>query len=144
MGPPGARVRVPGPRGAALKPPQTAPLDALPTHPTTTRLSPRPPSIPTHRRQSDPRVSQAHPPVISGFCYGGGAALRFAATHPGEVSAVAVFYGSPIADMGGLEGPVLGVYGTADTQFPAAAVDKFEQDLRAASISARILRFKAR
>lgn len=92
--------------------------------------------------ESDPRASQQHPPVISGFCYGGGAALRFAATHPGEVSAVAAFYGSPIQDMGGLDGPVLGVYGTADTQFPPAAVDRFEADLRAASVSARILRFK--
>lgn len=105
---------------------------------TPSHLPPPPPP------QSDPRVNQSHAPVIAGFCYGGGAALRFAATHPGEVSAVAVFYGSPIHNMGGLEGPVFGVYGSADTQFPAAVVDRFEADLRAASINARILRFKVR
>ncbi len=63
---------------------------------------------------------------VAGFCYGGGAALRFAERHPEDVAAAACFYGAPLADAGRLQCPVFAVYGTADTQFPPAVVDKFE------------------
>ena len=81
---------------------------------------------------------------LVGFCYGGGAALRCAEAHPGEVAAVASFYGAPLEDAGRLTCPVLGVYGTADTQFPPAAVERFEKHLAAMHVDATVLRFQAR
>ncbi|GIL86847.1 hypothetical protein Vretifemale_14978 [Volvox reticuliferus] len=68
--------------------------------------------------------------VVAGFCYGGGAAIRYAAAHPGEIAGVAVFYGRPlleaaeVAKLGNT--PVLGMYGTRDSQFPKAMLDKFK------------------
>jgi len=60
----------------------------------------------------------------AGFCVGGGAALRWADGRPAEAPApaVAVFYGRPLETLRGLRGPVLGVFGTQDNQFPAAQV----------------------
>ena len=34
--------------------------------------------------------------AVAGFCYGGGAAVRYAAAHPGAAAAVGVFYGRPL------------------------------------------------
>ncbi|GIL51498.1 hypothetical protein Vafri_7474 [Volvox africanus] len=76
--------------------------------------------------------------VVAGFCYGGGAAIRYAAAHPGEVSGVAIFYGRPlleaaeVAKLGNT--PVLGMYGTRDSQFPMAMLDKFKADMLAAGV----------
>ena len=81
---------------------------------------------------------------VAGFCFGGGAALRFAEAHPGEVDAVASFYGAPLADLGRLHCPVFAAYGTADTQFPPAVVDRFENRLSAEHVDATVLRFEAR
>ena len=62
----------------------------------------------------------------AGFCVGGGAALRWADGRPAEAPAVAVavavFYGRPLETLRSLRGPVLGVFGTQDNQFPAAQV----------------------
>jgi len=79
---------------------------------------------------------------VAGFCFGGGAALRFAETHPGEVDAVASFYGAPLADAGRLHCPVLALYGTADAQFPPATVDRFEKHLSGMHVDATVLRFE--
>ena len=100
--------------------------------------------------------------AVAGFCLGGGAALRFAAAaRPGEVAAVGVFYGRPLAqqpaaaaaaadDAGGdgddayaaLAGIALfAVYGGRDAQFPAAAVDALEARLSAAGARAEVRRY---
>lgn len=79
---------------------------------------------------------------VVGFCFGGGAALRFAEAHPGEVDAVASFYGAPLADAGRLNCPVFAAYGTADSQFPPAVVDGFEKHLSAAHVDATVLRYQ--
>ena len=81
---------------------------------------------------------------IAGFCFGGGAALRFAEAHPGEVDAVASFYGAPLTDAGRLNCPVFAVYGTADAQFPPAVVDRFEKHLSGTHVDATVLRFEVR
>ena len=79
---------------------------------------------------------------VAGFCFGGGAALRFAEAHPGEVDAVASFYGAPLTDLGRLHCPVFAAYGTADAQFPPAVVDRFEKQLSAEHLDATVLRFE--
>lgn len=47
-----------------------------------------------YRLQAQPAVD-ASKVVVSGFCYGGGAAVRYAASHPGSVAGVVIFYGEP-------------------------------------------------
>ena len=79
---------------------------------------------------------------VAGFCFGGGAALRFAEAHPGEVDAVASFYGAPLTDLGRLHCPVFAAYGTADAQFPPAVVDRFEKQLSVEHLDATVLRFE--
>ena len=89
-----------------------------------------------------------------GFCYGGGAALRLAAAAAAAedesgvlpaLRAVAVFYGKPLgpspelAALAAARTPVLGVYGTADSQFSAPVVDAFEADLAAAGVQGRAI-----
>ena len=63
------------------------------------------------------------------------------------MAAVAVFYGKPLD--GGAEElravgcPVLGVFGTADAQFPAQVVDEFESNLEAAmGVDGRVVRYE--
>ncbi len=34
--------------------------------------------------------------IVAGWCYGGGAAVRYAAAHPGQAAGVAIFYGRPL------------------------------------------------
>ena len=81
---------------------------------------------------------------VAGFCFGGGAALRFAEAHPGEVDAVASFYGAPLTDLGRLHCPVFAAYGTADAQFPPPVVDRFAKQLSAEHLDATVLRFEVR
>jgi dienelactone hydrolase len=61
---------------------------------------------------------------VAGFCVGGGAALRWADQRPstGNAPAVAVFYGRPLERLQNLRGPVLGIFGAQDSQFPGAQV----------------------
>jgi hypothetical protein len=42
--------------------------------------------------------------------------------HPEKAPAVAVFYGRPLDTVAGLKGPVLGIFGSEDKQFPPAQV----------------------
>lgn len=91
--------------------------------------------------------------AVAGFCYGGGAALRLAtavaesdAAEP--LKAVTVFYGKPpdepeaLAKIAAARTSVLGVYGTADKQFPPDAVDAFERGLAAAGVDGRVRRYE--
>lgn len=67
--------------------------------------------------------------VISGFCFGGGAALRYAELFPDCVKACAVFYGKPIKEFKGFNAKFYGVYGNLDRQFKPIDVDMLESRL---------------
>ena len=74
--------------------------------------------------------------AIMGFCFGGGTAIRYSVNTP-SISATAVFYGSTIADpalLKRLNGPVLGIFGGADTMIPQSEVEAFEAGLSAAGV----------
>ena len=82
--------------------------------------------------------------VVMGFCYGGGKALAYALARPEVPAGTAVFYGDlsdDAAALGRLTGPVLGVFGQADTLVTPAEVDAFERALRQAGIDHALLRF---
>jgi carboxymethylenebutenolidase len=57
---------------------------------------------------------------VLGFCYGGRASLTYSLHNP-RLAATVIFYGSPETDPGVLQalpGPVLGIFGGADTSIP--------------------------
>lgn len=73
---------------------------------------------------------------IMGFCFGGGASLRYSLSNS-RLAATAVFYGSPITDpnlLKSLPGPVLGIFGGADFSIPLDEVRAFEEGLSTADI----------
>jgi carboxymethylenebutenolidase len=79
---------------------------------------------------------QADRIAIMGFCYGGGASLRYSLSND-QLAATAVFYGSTIADaerLRVLSGPVLGVFGSADNAIPVSEVQAFEAALDQAGV----------
>ncbi|KAG2498111.1 hypothetical protein HYH03_003869 [Edaphochlamys debaryana] len=84
--------------------------------------------------------------VVAGFCYGGGSAVRYAAAYPGEAAGVCIFYGRPLLEASEVaklgRTPVLGLYGTRDSQFPKDMLDKFQADLIAAEVPARLELFE--
>jgi carboxymethylenebutenolidase len=83
---------------------------------------------------------QADRIAASGFCFGGGSAIRFATAEP-RLAATVVFYGSPVTDadrLRALRGPVLGIFGGADTSIPLEEVRAFEDGLRTAGVSHEI------
>jgi len=61
---------------------------------------------------------------VTGFCYGGGQAFRFATNRP-DLAAAMVFYGGPPekADMARIKAPVFGFYGGNDTRIGATIPD---------------------
>jgi len=74
--------------------------------------------------------------AIMGFCFGGGTALRYSVNTP-AITATAVFYGAVITDPAELkkiQGPVLGIFGGADTMIPQKDVTAFDDGLTAAGI----------
>jgi carboxymethylenebutenolidase len=73
---------------------------------------------------------------VLGFCYGGRASLSYSLHNP-RLAATVIFYGSPETDpqvLRALPGPVLGIFGGADTSIPLAEVDAFEAGLDQAGI----------
>jgi carboxymethylenebutenolidase len=73
---------------------------------------------------------------VLGFCYGGRAALSYS-LHNNRIAATVVFYGSPETDpavLAALPGPVLGIFGGADTSIPLDDVRAFETGLAQAGI----------
>lgn len=83
----------------------------------------------------DPTVD-ANAIVVMGFCYGGGAALRYA-TLDDRIAAVADFYGALIFEperLARIRGPVLGIFGDQDAQFPAEDVAAFDRALTEAQV----------
>jgi carboxymethylenebutenolidase len=71
-----------------------------------------------------------------GFCFGGGSAIRYATSNP-NLAATAVFYGSPVTDpdrLRAVRGPVLGIFGGADSSIPLEEVRAFEAGLKSAGV----------
>lgn len=78
--------------------------------------------------------------AVMGFCFGGATSLRYSLWNP-KLAATAVFYGSPISDanqLKSLPGPLLGVFGGADSSIPLAEVRAFESALDTAGIPSTI------
>lgn len=89
--------------------------------------------------EQQPEVNPARVAVI-GFCFGGATSLRYSLWNP-KLAATAIFYGSPIPDanqLKALPGPLLGVFGGADSSIPVAEVGAFETALIAAGIPSTI------
>lgn len=73
---------------------------------------------------------------IMGFCYGGRASLSYS-LHNDQLAATVIFYGSPITDpqaLRSLPGPVLGIFGGADSSIPVEEVQAFQSALDQAAI----------
>jgi carboxymethylenebutenolidase len=89
--------------------------------------------------EQQPEVNPARVAVI-GFCFGGATSLRYSLWNP-KLAATAIFYGSPVSDadqLKALPGPLLGVFGGADSSIPVAEVGAFETALIAAGIPSTI------
>lgn len=86
--------------------------------------------------------------AITGFCWGGRITWLYAA-HNKAVKAGVAWYGRlegaasdltpkhPIELVGSINGPVLGLYGSADTGIPVASVDKMKAALSTGSAAAK-------
>lgn len=84
--------------------------------------------------------TQADKIAVMGFCFGGGTAIRYAVTNL-ALAATAVFYGTPVDDpnkLKNLGGPVLGIFGGADSSIPLTEVSAFEAGLKAANVPHQI------
>ena len=85
---------------------------------------------------------------ITGFCWGGRITWMYAA-HNKAVKAGVAWYGrmegtpnplsptNPVDVVGSINGPVLGLYGSADTGIPVASVDKMKAALATGSAAAK-------
>jgi carboxymethylenebutenolidase len=73
-----------------------------------------------------------------GFCLGGGLAIWAAATCPNIAAAVTYYYVMPHGkpDFSGIDGPVLGHFGTEDEFVPVADANKLESELKDAGVDA--------
>lgn len=79
---------------------------------------------------------QAERIAVMGFCYGGRTSLLYSMHNP-QVAATGVFYGmteTTPEQLRVLNGPVLGIFGGADTSIPLAEVAALEANLTAAAI----------
>jgi carboxymethylenebutenolidase len=86
--------------------------------------------------------------AITGFCWGGRITWMYAA-HNKAVKAGVAWYGrlegapnplsptNPVDVVGSFNGPVLGLYGSADTGIPVASVDKMKAALATGSAAAK-------
>jgi carboxymethylenebutenolidase len=84
---------------------------------------------------------QADRIAIIGFCYGGRASLNYSLHNPQGIAATITLYGmidSDPAALGTLQGPVLGIFGGADTSIPIADVRALESNLAQAGVAHRI------
>jgi len=78
--------------------------------------------------------------AVLGFCYGGRTSLLYT-LHDPSVAATVVFYGNPETDVEKLKlikGPVLGIFGGADSSIPVSQVDAFRKGLDAAGVRNRV------
>ncbi|HET9906390.1 MAG TPA: dienelactone hydrolase family protein [Anaerolineales bacterium] len=77
---------------------------------------------------------------IAGFCYGGRTSLAYSLHNP-KLAATVIFYGAPETEVEVLKtlpGPVLGIFGGADTSIPVETVNAFESGLEQAGIPHQI------
>ena len=77
---------------------------------------------------------------IAGFCFGGRTSLLYSLHNP-TLQATAVFYGEPVTDptrLAKLQGPVLGIFGGADTSIPLENVKAFESALGQAGVESTV------
>lgn len=75
--------------------------------------------------------------AVAGFCFGGGAALRYSLTNA-DLAATVIFYGQLVTDsqqLSRLSGPVLGIFGGADPSIPTEEVRAFDAALEEAGIA---------
>jgi carboxymethylenebutenolidase len=76
------------------------------------------------------RVVQGAPRIgVVGWCFGGAWSLETAFTHPEQVDAAVVYYGSPLTNrdqLAAIDAPVLGHFGAADDSIPVADVHAME------------------
>lgn len=89
--------------------------------------------------EGQPEVDRERIGVL-GFCYGGRASLTYS-LHNNRIAATVVFYGSPETDpavLKSLPGPLLGIFGGADSSIPLEEVRSFEAGLKAAGVPAEI------
>lgn len=72
---------------------------------------------------------------VVGFCMGGALSLR-AALAGGNTGAAVAFYGQPLTpeEAQGVQAPVLGLYGAADSGIPVAGVTAMQEALTAAGV----------
>ncbi len=89
---------------------------------------------------------------VTGFCWGGRQTWLYAAHNP-DVKAAVAWYGRlvgaaseltpkhPIDIAAGLSGPVLGLYGGADTGIPLDSIDKMKTALAAGNAAAKASQF---
>ncbi len=83
---------------------------------------------------SSPRVTSPTVGVV-GFCMGGGLALSLASQEP-AISACVTYYGigPPTLDVAKMEAAVLGHWGERDHSYDHQAVQRLEENLRAAGV----------
>ena len=77
---------------------------------------------------------------IAGFCYGGRTSLAYSLHNP-KLAATVIFYGAPETDVEVLKtlpGPVLGIFGGADSSIPVETVNAFENGLEQVGIPHQI------
>ncbi len=78
--------------------------------------------------------------AVMGFCYGGRTSLLYT-LHDPSIAATVVFYGNPETDpqkLKAIKGPVLGIFGGADSSIPVAQVDAFRKGLETAGVRNRV------
>ena len=78
--------------------------------------------------------------AVMGFCLGGGKAIRYTTVRRPEAATV-IFYGSPLTDVNRLrklKGPVCGIFGSKDAQFPAALLHQFKTSLNEAGVESDV------
>ncbi|KAG0617152.1 hypothetical protein M758_5G168300 [Ceratodon purpureus] len=81
---------------------------------------------------------------LMGFCYGGGKALAYSTKYK-IAKATIVVYGKPILDsdvLQNIQGPVLGIFGDKDSQFPEKMVRGFQEALDKAGVPNTISTYK--
>jgi carboxymethylenebutenolidase len=82
--------------------------------------------------------------AIMGFCYGGRASLLYT-IHNNKIAATGIFYG--MADttpdqLQGIRGPILGIFGGADSSIPLEEVRALEQNLQQAGVTTQFRIFE--
>jgi len=90
--------------------------------------------------ESDPQIKIDKVGIV-GFCFGGRTSLLYSLAND-RLAATIVLYGSPETDpevLASLPGPLLGIFGGADTSIPIENVETFDAALDAAGIPNEII-----